>query len=194
MTAPAARPPRRLLMLGEGSVAAASPAVARGPYVGLVTRVAAFAIDCAIINGFALAVAGAVALFGTIVSVPDEVDKAVVAVGGAVWVVWTVGYFVTFWATTGQTPGSRIMRFRVVAADGGTLLPRRALLRFGALWLAAIPLFAGFLLILVDDRRRGLQDMLARSLVVEAGAGEEEEPAPPQVTRRSRAPASRAGR
>jgi len=194
MTAPAAGRPRRLLTLGEHSVAAASPAVARGPYVGLITRVAAFAVDCAIINGVALIVAAAVALFGTIVSLPNEVDKALIAIGGVVWVLWTVGYFVTFWATTGQTPGDRLMRFRVVAADGGTLLPRRALLRFAALWLAAIPLFAGFLLILVDDRRRGLHDMLARSLVVEAGAGEEEEePAPAAITR-SRALANRAGR
>ena len=34
--------------------------------------------------------------------------------------------------------------------------------------LAAIPLCAGFLLILVDDRRRGLQDVLARTVVLYA--------------------------
>ena len=34
--------------------------------------------------------------------------------------------------------------------------------------LAAIPFFAGFLLILVDDRRRGLQDMLAGTTVIYA--------------------------
>jgi uncharacterized RDD family membrane protein YckC len=34
--------------------------------------------------------------------------------------------------------------------------------------LAALPLFAGFLLILVDDRRRGLQDRFARTVVVYA--------------------------
>jgi uncharacterized RDD family membrane protein YckC len=32
--------------------------------------------------------------------------------------------------------------------------------------LAALPLFAGFLRILIDDRRRGLQDRLARTVVV----------------------------
>ena len=32
--------------------------------------------------------------------------------------------------------------------------------------LAAIPLFAGYLLILVNDRRRGLQDLLAGSVVI----------------------------
>jgi uncharacterized RDD family membrane protein YckC len=34
--------------------------------------------------------------------------------------------------------------------------------------LAAIPFFAGYLLILVDDRRRGLQDMLAGTTVIYA--------------------------
>ena len=84
-----------------------------------------------------------------------------------VYLLWVVGYFVTFWATTGQTPGSRALRLRVRAAGGERLRPRRALLRFVGLTLAALPLFAGFLMILVDDRRRGLHDRLARTVVVE---------------------------
>jgi uncharacterized RDD family membrane protein YckC len=74
---------------------------------------------------------------------------------------------VTFWSTTGQTPGSRLLRIRVCRAnDGGVLRPRRSLLRLAGLVLAAIPLGAGFLPILVDNRRRGIQDMLAGSVVV----------------------------
>ena len=38
-------------------------------------------------------------------------------------------------------------------------------MRLVGMVLAAIPLCAGFLLILVDDRRRGLQDVLARTVV-----------------------------
>ena len=48
------------------------------------------------------------------------------------------------------------------------LKPRRALFRFGALVLAALPFFLGFLPILLTERRRGLQDMLARTVVVDA--------------------------
>ncbi len=55
-----------------------------------------------------------------------------------------------------------------MADGGGALRPARALFRLGALVLAALPLFAGFLTILVDDRRRGLQDMLAGTVVVAA--------------------------
>jgi len=144
--------------------------VAQAPsevYVGLVTRVVAFALDAAIVNGAAVATGAAVSLFLSVVSVPHAVRTALVAIGGVAYVVWTVGYFVTFWATTGQTPGSRVLRIRVRPSGGGRLPPRRALLRFIGLTLAAIPLFAGFLPILIDDRRRGLQDWLARTVVVE---------------------------
>jgi uncharacterized RDD family membrane protein YckC len=156
--------------LPAATVVAGAPVArpADGPYVGLVTRVAAFAVDGAIINAAAIAVAASVALFLTIVSLPEGLDPVLIAMGGALYLLWTVGYFVTFWSTTGQTPGARVMRFRVVAAHGDRLPPRRALVRFVGLTLAAIPFFAGFLVILVDDRRRGLHDRLARTVVVEA--------------------------
>jgi uncharacterized RDD family membrane protein YckC len=80
-----------------------------------------------------------------------------------------VGYFATFWSTTGQTPGARVMGVRVVCASGTEPVRlRAAVVRLAGMVLAAIPLFAGFLLILVDDRRRGLQDRLARTVVVYA--------------------------
>jgi len=142
-------------------------------YVGLVTRALAFGLDAALINAIAILVAALVSLTFSVISVPHEVTVVVAALGGAVYLIWTVGYFTTFWATTGQTPGNRVLRIRVVPASGTRLPPRRALVRFIGLTLAIIPLFAGLLPILVDDRRRGLQDMLARTVVIEA---EEEEP------------------
>jgi uncharacterized RDD family membrane protein YckC len=138
-------------------------------YEGLVTRAIAFAVDAAVINVVAIAVAGIVALGVSILSVPDEVDTVLVALGGVLFVAWSAGYFIVFWSTTGQTPGSRLMRISVVLADDGAVLrPRAAALRLVYLTLAAIPLLAGFLPILVDDRRRGLHDMLAATVVVEA--------------------------
>jgi len=144
------------------TVTAAPPRV----HVGLVTRAIAFAIDAALINATAIVTAAVVGLAFSVLTVPEELRTVAVAMGGVAYVLWTVGYFTTFWTTTGQTPGNRILRIRVTTAAGGRLLPRRALLRFVGLTLAALPLFAGFLLILVDDRRRGLQDMLAGTVVV----------------------------
>ena len=153
------------------TVTAAAPerGASQGRYVGLVTRAIAFVIDAALINVVAILTAAVVALAFSVVIIPDALRAVVIATGGTIYLVWTVGYFTTFWTTTGQTPGSRMLRIRVRSMGGESLRPRRALLRFAGLLLAALPLFAGFLLILVDDRRRGLHDLIAGTVVVEVG-------------------------
>ena len=145
-----------------------SQALAAPVYEGMVTRGIAFAVDAALINLVALIVSVSVGLALSVLDPSSSVEKAALAVGGAAYVVWTIAYFVTFWSTTGQTPGDRLLQIRVRRADGGVLRPRKSLLRLGAMMLCAIPLFAGFLPILVDNRRRGLHDMLAGTVVVAA--------------------------
>jgi uncharacterized RDD family membrane protein YckC len=109
------------------------------------------------------------ALILSVVSLPDELDGVLVVVGSVTYALWLVGYFVVFWSSTGQTPGNRLLQIRVCrAVDGESPTAGAAVLRFVGLILAALPLFAGFLPILVDDRRRGLQDMLAGTVVVPA--------------------------
>jgi len=138
-----------------------------GEYAGLVTRAVAFAIDAAIINLAAATVAVVVGLGMSVLKLPAVVVAEAVAIGGLAYVLWTVAYFTTFWSTTGQTPGSRVMGIQVVCAQGNERVSmRRAVTRLAGMVLAAIPFFAGFLLIAVDDRRRGLQDRLARTLVL----------------------------
>jgi uncharacterized RDD family membrane protein YckC len=144
------------------------PPAAALRYVGLVTRAIAFAIDAAIINVVALIVGVGVGHALSILTINDSLKVVLVACGGVAFVLWSIAYFVVFWSTTGQTPGNRLMQIRVCEDDGGRVRPRRALVRFVGLVIAAIPLFAGFLPILVDNRRRGLHDMLARTVVVAA--------------------------
>ena len=140
-----------------------------GDYAGFVTRAIAFAIDVALIDLAAAFVAIVVGLGMSALDVPDVIVTITIAVGAVVYVAWFVGYFATFWSTTGQTPGARVMGVRIVCANGGgSVRLGAAVVRLGGMVLAAIPLFAGFLLILVDDRRRGLQDRLARTVVVYA--------------------------
>jgi uncharacterized RDD family membrane protein YckC len=144
-----------------------APPVPEPIYVGLITRAIAFSLDAALVNLVAIVVAVALGLALSLLSIPDSLVPVFAAVGAAAWVIWAVAYFVTFWSTTGQTPGSHLLRIKVVRArDGDLLRPRQSVIRFAGLTLAAIPLFAGFLPILFDDRRRGLQDMLARSVVI----------------------------
>jgi uncharacterized RDD family membrane protein YckC len=160
------------------AVPAAAPETATGSeradlaetsYQGLVTRAIAFALDGAIINLVAITVAAGVALALSVLQFPSSLDPVLSAAGGAAYLLWSMGYFVVFWSSTGQTPGDRFMRMRVCLADSPEPpRPWRALVRLGALILAVIPLFAGLLPILVDARRRGLHDMVAGTVVVAA--------------------------
>jgi uncharacterized RDD family membrane protein YckC len=164
-------PERRAQASAAARVHGPPDAVAPPPtYAGAVTRTIAFALDAAIVNLTGIVVGIVAGLCLSILELPDTTVTILVAIGGVLYVVWGIAYFVAFWSTTGQTPGSRVMRIRVQdARGGGTLRARRALMRFVGLTLAAIPLGAGFVPILISDRRRGFQDWLGRSVVVHTG-------------------------
>jgi uncharacterized RDD family membrane protein YckC len=153
------------VQVGTGTNEHAAP-----DYTGLVTRAFGFGIDAVIIDLAAAVVAAIVALALHLFDIPSKVDTALAVIGGILFVVWGAAYFVTFWSTTGQTPGARIMRFRVLApsAQHGHITTRRALMRLLGMVLAAIPLLAGYFMVLFDDRRRGLHDRLARTVVIDA--------------------------
>jgi uncharacterized RDD family membrane protein YckC len=133
---------------------------------GIVSRTVALAIDAAFLTGGFAVVSG---MFGLILSLFTSVEVsspgAVLSVA-AMWSIVVAGYFTLFWTLTGETPGMRLMRLRVLDEQGGPPRFARSVLRLVGAILAAIPFFAGFLLILVDDRRRGLHDMIARTIVV----------------------------
>jgi uncharacterized RDD family membrane protein YckC len=92
------------------------------------------------------------------------------ALAGAGWFIAAAIYFAAFWSTTGQTPGMRLMHLRVVTSAGAPPSVSRSLVRFVGLILAIIPLFAGFLPVLFDSRRRGLQDFLSGTVVLDSDA------------------------
>lgn len=137
-------------------------------YVGLATRGIAFALDAALLNLVAILVGLGVSLILSLFHLPKDLRTVFAAVGGVTYVIWSVCYFVTFWSTTGQTPGNRVMQIRVVGAKGRPLRVRRALVRCIGVVLAVLPLFAGYLPILFDTKRRGFHDLLAGTVVVEA--------------------------
>jgi uncharacterized RDD family membrane protein YckC len=146
-----------------------APAVA-ADYSGLVTRAIALAIDAAIVQGALLLIAGMLSLIASLVGGVEfgTVAKVLTAVG---WAVITAGYFVVGWSTAGQTLGMRAMELSVLTADA--LLPPRPLrsvVRVVFLVLCILPLFAGFLPVLFDGRRRGLHDMVAGTVVLHVDA------------------------
>jgi uncharacterized RDD family membrane protein YckC len=147
------------------------------PYAGLVTRAVAFALDVAILDAI-LIVIGVVT--GLIISAfgdfAPNLDLGKVALGFAGWALAFTAYFTTFWSLTGQTPGMRALGIKVVPVKGGRIRPLQGVVRVAGLLAAALPLFAGYLLILVQNRRQGLQDLIARTLVLYV---ERERPAAP---------------
>jgi uncharacterized RDD family membrane protein YckC len=142
------------------------PSQSSQPYAGIVTRTVAFALDIAILQG-GLLIAGIVV--GLIVEAfgdfSPDVNSLSVALAAIGWFLAFTTYFSTFWSLTGQTPGMRALGIRVTATTGERLTPRRSILRVACMIAAALPFFAGYLLILIDDRRRGLHDLVARTVV-----------------------------
>jgi uncharacterized RDD family membrane protein YckC len=137
-------------------------------YAGLATRGVAFVIDAAIVNTVAFAIAASVSLALSIFGVSlDELPTGLsLAVGAGGWIVLNLVYFIGSWTLAGQTTGMRLMSICVKRTNGDPLSFRRSVQRLIGSVIAAIPLFAGYLLILVDDRRRGLNDRLAGTVVV----------------------------
>lgn len=145
-------------------------------YAGVVTRAIAMVLDILVIGAAALAVAGAVALVFAVFALSNKHHAVVAVIAGAAFGVWVIVYFVSFWTTTGQTPGNRVMHICVTRSDGARLRPLHALIRLGAMVLS-LPLFWGFWPILTSPRRRGVPDAMAGTVVVVADGDGEEAPA-----------------
>jgi uncharacterized RDD family membrane protein YckC len=151
------------------STATPSLSVERTPYAGVATRGIALAVDAALANLIVLVLA---ALLGLVASLVGDLkpEWLVTALAAAGWALAVGSYFTLFWATTGQTPGMRLMRLRVVTSRGTPPSFWRSLIRVVGLLLAIIPLFAGFVPVFFDSRRRALQDWLAGTVVVHTAA------------------------
>lgn len=146
--------------------AAASADGTRAAYGGLGTRGIAFVIDMTITLIVFLVGAAVAALVAYLVGgfKPAWLAGLLAAVG---WSAVVAVYLVFFWTVTGQTPGMQAMSLRV-EHDGAPPNAGRSLLRLVGLLLAIVPLFAGFVPVLVDRRRRALQDFMAGTVVVSA--------------------------
>jgi uncharacterized RDD family membrane protein YckC len=137
------------------------------PYAGLATRAVGLAVDVAIAQVIVFAGGAVLALVASLVGDLQfgTLERVIAAIA---WVTVVGFYFVLFWSTASQTPGMRLMGLRVLGPSGGHPSVGRSIVRLVGLGLCIIPLFAGFLTVLVDDRRRGLHDFLAGTVVVYA--------------------------
>ncbi len=85
-------------------------------------------------------------------------------------IVVSVGYFPYFWARSGQTPGMGQMKIKVVRdADGGPVTAGQAILRVIGLWIGLTVFYIGVIWIFIDKRKRGWQDLIGGTVVVDVG-------------------------
>ncbi len=88
--------------------------------------------------------------------------------GQAISGILLIAYFVGLWGARGQTLGMRLLGLRVVrSSDGGRIGLGSAALRFVGLLVAFGCLWIGVAWVAFDARKRGWQDMIAGTVVVQ---------------------------
>jgi uncharacterized RDD family membrane protein YckC len=146
-----------------------------GYYAGFVSRLFAFVFDVLILVVAVTLITWLVAVINSLVRVDailggllgaGAVDVASVILAILLTFGVYIGYPLSFWTLTGQTPGMTLMGLRVVTTDGHYVSLGRSVRRLIGYFVSALVLFVGFLWILVDDRRQGWHDKIAGTCVV----------------------------
>lgn len=135
------------------------------PFAGIATRAAALGIDAGAITLIFVSLSALVAMIASLVGTlrPEWLVGVLLAAGFSLT---AAAYLVLFWSGAGQTPGMRLLHLRVLGDQRRPPSFGRAVMRVIGTALAIIPLFAGYLPVLFDERRRGLPDYLAGTVVV----------------------------
>jgi uncharacterized RDD family membrane protein YckC len=139
-------------------------------YAGFVSRGVAWVVDNVIMVAIATVVTVVTAVvLDAILPHGVKADTPEILATAVGWATFTTLYFVGFWVLAGQTPGMRLLGLVVVRTNGARVGVGHALRRLVGLVISILTLGLGFLLVLVDDRRQGLADKLAGTLVLYAG-------------------------
>ena len=138
----------------------------QGHYAGICTRFAAFVFDVlTIVFVYDLFARGTEYLVSTLSDEQFRLSDAPIAAWSllAAWAIFYCSYPV---AAGGRTLGMAVTGLRVVRPDGTPVGGRQAVVRVLALPLSFLTLGIGFLLILLRQDRRALQDLIGGTAVV----------------------------
>jgi uncharacterized RDD family membrane protein YckC len=144
----------RLAPVGQTAPAAVGPAagVPGVVYAGFWIRFVAFIIDSIIL---------------TVIQIPIsliiEGTGVLLLMGLLVGIVYDVGFWV---ANDGATPGKMALGIKVRMANGEPIDVGPALLRYVGLYLSALILLIGYIMIAFTPQKRGLHDYIAGTVVV----------------------------
>ena len=143
------------------------PPTRLGQYAGPVTRALAYLVDVAIsVIVFEVTVAVCFYLIDLVAHADVQPHDVPVWVAALVFGSWLFVYFGGSWAASGKTVGMALVGVRVVNGDGSPLERWRGLVRAPALALSLMTFGIGLVGIVLGRRHRGLQDVLAGSVVV----------------------------
>ncbi len=93
--------------------------------------------------------------------------SGMMVIGYLIMLIWSVGYMLYFWSTSGQTPGKAILGLKIVRADGGAKLGLgKAILRLIGYAISGIVIYLGFLWIIWDKEKQGWHDKIAGTYVI----------------------------
>ena len=132
---------------------------------GFISRAAALILDAVIVTG-AAAAAGYL-ITTTLQALRPGILGHFLPVlpsglGGVVFLL----YFLFGWAALGRTVGMGLMGLKVLTLDGRRVSFWRAVLRYFGYLISTVFIFLGFLWVMIDDRRLGWLDHIARTKVV----------------------------
>ncbi len=140
-----------------------------GHYAGPVTRLAAFAGDCALLTVlFSVGAAAAVWVIQLMTRGDVDADDVGPWITTGLFVVWSFLYFWVPLAMSGRTAGMAVLGLQVVRRDGSPVNGRRAAVRVVTFPLSFLLLGVGLVGILVGREHRALHDVCADTAVVYA--------------------------
>ena len=137
--------------------------------VGFGRRLAAALLDGLLVLFFTTVLAFGVSIVGITVAMfkPYEdlpFDRVLIWVG----LIFSLIYYIGFWASSGQTIGKSTLGIQVVGPDGQPISSGKALLRYIGYLVSGIVASIGFLWLAFDGKRQGWHDKMAGTYVVYA--------------------------
>lgn len=137
----------------------------QGLPAGFVTRLLAISIDLALLSATVTTVTVLGQFIGTNLHVGTTMLRWL-AIGSA-WfgIVLYAVYFISLHVLGGQTIGKRIMGIRLARVDGARVSLKTSIKRYIGIFIS-LPLFWGYLLVLIDNRRQAFHDKLADTVVI----------------------------
>jgi len=156
----------------------------KGYYAGFVSRFVAFVIDIGVLALVAIIIGWTVTtildFFGlspsmesftsSDINLRDYIANAIgiillIATPIMTFCIWVI-YFVGSWVLMGQTIGKQLLGLKIVSVDGSPVSFKQGIVRYIGYWISAIPLFAGYWWVLMDNERRGWHDRLSHTCVI----------------------------